>query len=502
MPNPCGSSSRIGTRAHPHLYEINTWAWLEQLSSNLNRSINLAQVPDSEWDRFAERGFDIVWMMGIWQRSAESRRIWTADTGVRSQYDHALPGWKPQDVAGSPYAVGAYAPDPRIGTWEDLDRARAALRRRGIALYLDFVSNHTALDHPWTREHPEFYVQGSAEDFQKNPGLFYRLATPAGDRYVALARDLYCPPWIDAAQINHFDPGARAAQIETLRTLAAHCDGVRCDMAMLLLSDIFEKIWSHYLPNVWRPQTEFWTEAHDAVPDLTLLAEAYWGTESRLLYLGFSYAYDKELYDAVRDARLVDIRGHLQASVDYQSRLARFLENHDEARCALVFPHSRLKSAGTLMGTLPGMRLYHQGELEGRRIHFPIQLRTAAPEPADPESAAFFDKILEISNEDVFHAGRWNLLEVFNEGDSTAGNLIAYQWRTEKSWKLVAVNLTSTPAQGRIKLADSARPAIPYIFDDQLNQVLYDRNGSELHALGLFVRLEAGQAHIFDIKPA
>ena len=81
----------------------------------------------------------------------------------------ALPGWKPGDVVGSPYAVARYVPDPRIGTWDSLDRTREKLHARKMALFLDFVGNHTALDHPWTREHPEFYVQGTQADFEKEP---------------------------------------------------------------------------------------------------------------------------------------------------------------------------------------------------------------------------------------------------------------------------------------------------------------------------------------------
>ena len=133
------------------------------------------------------------------------------------------------------------------------------------------------------------------------------------------------------------------------------------------------------------PKKEFWTEAHAAVPDLTLLAEAYWGTEQRLLDLGFSYSYDKTLYDALRDHNIPQIRDRLATSPERQSDFARFMENHDEQRRAVVFPNERLAADGTLLGTLPGIRFYHQGELEGRRIHLPITLRiqrTSHPIPS------------------------------------------------------------------------------------------------------------------------
>ncbi|HUO33466.1 MAG TPA: alpha-amylase family glycosyl hydrolase [Candidatus Acidoferrum sp.] len=496
MPTP------FSFRQHPHIYEINTWVWLEELSARLGRTIALAGVPDSEWDALASQGFDIIWLMGVWRRSPESRRVLMEDPGNRAACDLALPGWKPDDFIASPYSVSAYTVDKRIGTWASLDAVREKLRARGMALFLDFVGNHTSLDHPWTQEHPEFYVQGAADDFAKDPSAFLRVPSANGDLFLARGRDPYFPPWKDALQINHFHPGARAAQIEILRSIAAHCDGVRCDMAMLLLSDVFQNVWGSRLGGLARPEKEFWLEVRLAIPRLTLLAEAYWGTEQRLLELGFSFTYDKELYDCVRDCRAWDARGRLGASADYQAHMVRFLENHDEDRRAVVFPNERLHASGTLMGTLPGARFYHQGELEGRKLRIPVTLRIAAPETPDPFSSEFFKKTLRITKEDVFHTGAWSLLDVASEGDDTAGNLIIYEWRSKDAWKVIAVNLSGGAAQGRVKLGNRTSPGQQYKFNDELNEVIYPRDGRELHDVGLFVRLEAGQAHLFDVTPA
>ena len=414
-------------------------------------------------------------------------------------YDAALPGWQASDVIASPYAVRDYVPDPRIGTWAALDGVRKKLRSRGIALLLDFVGNHTALDHPWTREHPEFYIQGTQQQAEQNPSAFYRIETPKGAVFLALAKDPYFPPWKEVAQLNHFNPAMRAAQIADLRTISGHCDGLRCDMAMLLLNDIFANTWAPFLEGVKRPEKEFWSEAHAALPNLALLAEAYWGTEGRLLDLGFTFSYDKALYDAVRDANPWGVRGCLSASPDYQSHMARFLENHDENRCAAVFPYNRLIAAGTLMHTLPGMRFYYQGELEGNQIRLPITLRIPAPEAPNPMSVAFFHKILKITNEDVFHSGRWSLLPIVSEGDDTSGNFAVYEWRSEKAWKIVAVNVADWGSQGRILLRDRVPPTGRFDFYDQLNDVHYERSGEELHNVGLFVRRDPFGAHLFDI---
>jgi Alpha amylase, catalytic domain len=489
-------------RANPNLYEINTWSWLERLSAQSGRTLILDDVPDTEWDALAQLGFDTIWLMGVWQRSPVSRQMSLDNPANFPDYDRALPGWKPADVVGSPYAVMQYVPDSRIGTWDSLDRVREKLHARKIALFLDFVGNHSARDNPWVREHPEFYVQGSKQDFERNTSLYFQADTKQGSRYIALAKDPYFPPWIDVAQLNHFQPEMRAAHLAELAAIAKHCDGVRCDMAMLQLNDIFENGWTHLLGNTPQPAKEFWAEAHETLPNLILLAEAYWGTEPRLLDLGFSFAYDKVLYDAVRNADVGAVQSRLSGIGDRQSNYARFLENHDEPRRAEVIPNDHLPAVGTLMGTLPGMRFYQQGELEGCKIRLPITLRVAAGEPSDPYSVAFFRKILSLTREDVFHDGNWSALEVTAEGYTSPAGLLVYEWRSKKAWKIVAVNLAAGASQGRVLLGDRVSPAQQYVFYDELNDVRYDRAGDELHNVGLFVRLEGFQAHIFNITPA
>jgi glycosidase len=488
-------------RPHPHLYEINTWAWLETLSSRLHGVIKLADVPDSEWDALAERGFDVIWLMGVWQRSPESRRLTLADPNNPPAYNRALPGWVARDVIASPYSVAAYVPDARMGTWSDLDAVREKLHARGMALFLDFVGNHTSLDHAWTREHPEFYVQATQEQFTKNPEAFHAIDLPSGRHFLALARDPYFPPWRDTLQLNHFSPAMRAAEIDTLRTIASHCDGVRCDMAMLHLSDIFEKIWAPFLRGAKPMPREFWADVHDQVPQLILLAEAYWGTEGRLLDLGFSFSYDKTFYDSVRDMNAPAVHGALGAPLSYQNRMARFLENHDEHRAVEVFGKDRIVSVGTLAGTVPGMRFYHLGELEGASIYLPITLRMAAPRRPDAAVSQFFEKLLRITEEDVFHHGNWSALSVTPDCDDTSGNLIAYEWRSEKAWKVIAVNLAGGASQGRIHFG-RALAAPEYVFDDELNEVRYVRDCAELCGPGLFVRRDGFGAHLFDVSPA
>ena len=496
-------SGTFALRAHPHLYEINTWVWLEHLSQRLERKVTLGSIPDAEWNELRRLGFDLIWLMGVWERSPKSRRIFQTDPAMFPQFDQALPGWNWSQIVGSPYAVKSYSPDPHIGSWAEIDRVREKLHERKMGLVLDFVPDHTALDHPWVCAHPEYYVQGSQEDFRRDPNAFYLLQPRDGD-FTAIARgkDPYFPPWKDSAQLNHFSSAMRAALLKDLALVQSHCDGLRCDMAMLILNDIFLKNWSHLLKGQSSPPRDFWTDAFQAMPDCVWLGDVYWGLEKRLQDMGFQFTYDKSLYDLLRDNRPQDFRAHLSADFYYLSRLGHFLENHDEARSAAVFGAERREAVGTLQATLPGLRFYHQGQLEGRKIHIPIALGAAAEEPVDLHTSAFYEKVLRLSNEPVYHAGEWKLVEVQPAGDSSFGNMIAHRWRLGKISKLIVVNLSGATAQGHIHLGDEISASNRYIFTDELHDVEYPRDGKYISSPGLFVRLGPFAAQWFKISLA
>src|SRR6185312_5020937 len=123
-------------RRNPQLYEISTLQWLSKLSQKLGRRVRLGDIPVSEWGRLQSLGFDLVYLMGIWKRSAAGRLLSRGDLQLMSRYDEALPGWKLDDVAGSPFSVEAYEPDPLIGSWNDLQTVRHQLHDVGIRLIL------------------------------------------------------------------------------------------------------------------------------------------------------------------------------------------------------------------------------------------------------------------------------------------------------------------------------------------------------------------------------
>jgi hypothetical protein len=226
-------------RRHPFIYEINTWVWLDALSRREGSLVALAGVPERGWDAVAQLGFDAVWLMGVWERSPAGIAIALENEGLLESFRRALPDFVTEDVVGSPYCIRDYRVDAHLGGPEGLAAARAARAERGVGLILDFVPNHVAPDHPWTDAHPEYFVRGGDDDLERDPAAFVRV----GGRVLANGRDPYFPAWPDVVQLNAFSPELRAAVVETLGSVAAQCDGVRCDMAMLMMNDIFERTW-------------------------------------------------------------------------------------------------------------------------------------------------------------------------------------------------------------------------------------------------------------------
>ena len=145
---------------HPVLYEVNTRVLVEELSAREGRAITLATIPDDVLDGWAEHGFDAVWLMGVWTTGEIGRQIARVFPGLQEDYRRALSDFADDDVVGSPYAVKSYRVSADLGGNAALRKLRGRLAARGIGLILDFVSNHTARDHRWMTEHPEYYISG------------------------------------------------------------------------------------------------------------------------------------------------------------------------------------------------------------------------------------------------------------------------------------------------------------------------------------------------------
>ena len=266
----------------------------------------------------------------------------------------------------------------------------AGSKKRGLKLMLDFVPNHMGLDHPWALDHTDYFIKGSELDLAAAPHNYTWVKRQRGDVLLAHGRDPYFPGWPDTLQLNYANAALQEAMIGELVRIAGQCDGVRCDMAMLVLPDVFERTWGRRAPLFWPAATQ---RVRTQVPGFVFMAEVYWDLEWTLLQQGFDFAYDKRLYDRLRERHARPVRDHLRAGLDYQDKLARFLENHDEPRAAATFPLEVHQAAAVITFLSPGLRFFHQGQFEGRVKRISPHLGRGPVEPADAKVQAFYDRL-------------------------------------------------------------------------------------------------------------
>lgn len=478
------------------IHEINTPVWLTELSERYGRRVTLGEVPGEVWDGIALPGIDTVWLMGVWERSPAGLRIALRDDALVASLRAALPGLTEADIAGSPYCVRNYVVDESLGGPDGLAAARSQLAARGMRLILDHVPNHVAPDHPWLTTHPARLIRGTADDLSRAPQAYVEV----GGRIYARGRDPYFPPWPDVVQLNAFSDDLRRATVDTLVSIGEQADGVRCDMAMLMMNDVFAKTWGEAAGPV--PAEDFWPYVVPRVrarhPDLLLVAEVYWDREHALQQQGFDHCYDKRLYDRLLHEDAEAVRAHLRAGPTHQRGLVRFLENHDEPRAAATLPGERGRATALTVATLPGATLWHEGQFEGRRVRPPVFLSRRPAEPADETLRDFYGRLLRAAK--AVRRGEWRLSTPTGgpDGDSHSA-LLSWTWTHPDARHLVVVNHSDRPVQARLALPWDDLRGRTLRLTDLLTSTTYDREGDELADRGLFVDLGPWAGHLFQV---
>ncbi|GAB7102367.1 hypothetical protein JCM4814A_06810 [Streptomyces phaeofaciens JCM 4814] len=491
-----GGTPDAGRRRPTVVHEINTLVWLRELSERYGRRVTLGTVPGEAWDAVAPPGVDTVWLMGVWERSPAGLRIALRDERLLAEFRAALPDVTAADVAGSPYCVRRYVVDAALGGPDGLAEARARLADRGLRLILDHVPNHVAPDHAWLAAHPDRLIRGTAEDLAEAPDAFL----DSGGEIFARGRDPYFPPWSDVVQLNAFSAGLRTATVDTLVSIGDQADGVRCDMAMLMINDVFAGTWGDRAGPA--PAEDFWPYVIPRVrarhPDLLLVAEVYWDLERTLGQQGFDLCYDKRLHDRLVHEDADSVRARLDADPGHQSGLVRFLENHDEPRAAAVLPGARGRAAAVTVATLPGATLWHEGQFEGRRVRLPVFLSRRPGEAPDDALRAFYGRLLPAAA--AVRRGAWRrLTPTGRPGDDSHRALLAWTWTAPDARHLVVVNHGDRPARARLPLPWDDLRGGRHRLTDLLTDRTDDRAGDELTDPGLFVALEAWGTRVLRV---
>lgn len=506
--------------AFPILYEINTRCWLRELSERAGHAVTLANVPQDEFAEWQRLGFTHLWLMGVWTSGPRARECALSDHGLRATYEEALPGFRDEDVGPSPYAIAEYRVRADLGGDEGLQAFRRNLHAHGLKLLLDFVPNHVGLDHPWLTQRPELFVQS----VNRCPGTFAQ-QTPAGLRWFAHGKDPNWGAWSDTAQLDYRSATTRAALIEVLKSVAERCDGVRCDMAMLVLNEVCERTWKEF-PRVQSahparagetqraepglcPPIEFWQVASSATkqthPEFILLAEVYWGMEERLQKLGFDYTYDKVLYDALvaRDGAGVQ-RRLSERPAEAVAKDAHFLENHDERRAAAMLSPAEERAAALVSLGLPGMRFLHEGQLSGAQRRVPVQLLRRSAEPVQAELRQAYERMLTTLQTTAVGQGKGELLKPRSAwpGNPTFENFVLVQWQAKgPEFDLVVVNPAPHRGQCYAPLTVSGLKAHNWTMKDRLGDEQYVRWGDNLQDQGLYLDVPPHGAQLFHFQP-
>jgi len=376
---------------------------------------------------------------------------------------------------------------------------------------LDFVPNHMAPDHRWVDEHPDYFVLGAEEDLAKEPQNYRRVDTLRGQRIIALGRDPHFAGWADTLQLNYGNLALQQAMREELQRISQSCDGVRCDMAMLILPAVFHKTWGMESQSFWPNAIRKVRESH---PNFLFLAEVYWDLEWELQQQGFDYCYDKRLYDRLRDGAATPVHWHLVAGLDYQNRLARFLENHDEKRAAELFPFAKHRAAAVVTYLTPGLRFFHQGQLEGAKVKIPMQLARGPQDENDREIEQFYKILLEISITGSVEHYDWNSLTInpawnVNYSHSSILSFATLTLSNNQTGLLLsAVNYSSNQAQCFVELPEKILSNIStdtlqsVTFTDLISGEMYVRDLNDLKIRGLYLDLPPWKAHIFRVAPS
>src|SRR6516165_10919028 len=100
---------------YPSLYQINTRVWLTDLSRSLGRRATLDDIPDSELDALAKKGFDWIWLLSVWQTGPEAQKISRSNAEWRHEFQETLPDLCDDDIPGSGFAITGYTVHEGLG---------------------------------------------------------------------------------------------------------------------------------------------------------------------------------------------------------------------------------------------------------------------------------------------------------------------------------------------------------------------------------------------------
>ena len=487
---------------NPTLLQLSARPWLYQLTEEKGKTIkSFKQIPDEVFDEIKARGFDFLWVMGVWDVGTYGYKHDRSTQSLVDNFKKLLDDYTEEDAIGSPYAITDYICNPELcpGGDDDLKWLREKLNGMGIKLMLDFVPNHSALDSPWINDNINYYIRAPKDTQSPDPAKYFTNGIAYGNMQ-------WSSPWTDVGQLNYWNSETRELMQKKLLKVAEYADGIRCDMAYIILNEPFSKAWETEL-NSWgysRPDKEFWGDAIRNVkakfPNTIFLAEVYGDYFKNLIAEGFDYTYDKELLDKFKSGHLDNLRGWISYMSEWNQHQCRFLENHDDNRAVEAFGGSVTKSLAAALGTytLPGMRFFFQDQWYGYTNKLDVHLRRSRKEGKSSEAMAFYDKFIPIINDETFKNGDWTNLAVTG---NDAWRLMAWKWSNSSTGekRLVVVDFSEVKAGGNVIIPDISGSG-DVVIKELLSGTEYTRKAEEMRSSGLTVVIDPWYAQIFSYK--
>lgn len=482
------------------IFESNTRIFSKRVGRKINKELAMIYLDLPEM-----KVCDWLWAMGIWRQSPSSVEIARNHPGLRQEYKKTLPNVHDEDIIGSPYSIYDYTPNPSIcDSWDDLEEFHHCLNQAGKKLILDFVPNHLAVDTPWIERIPTAFLDRTdfypnyQESLEKNQVLDKNDFLHTSGRIYAHGRDPYFDGWTDTVQFDFSHSTTLDLHRKFIDKISNYCDGIRCDMAMLPLSEIFERTHGK------KGLAFYWEEMISATKskkkDFLFIAEVYWNMEAELQNMGFDLTYDKDLYDHLKDKNSESLIYHLKADTRYMDHSLQFLENHDEPRAGSVFFRDNLPFFA-LLNFLTGGVLIHEGQINGYKKKIPVQLGRYPNEEIDKTLFNFYIRSFSVLNNRFLRTIHFLDLKftIYNplKCNFVFSRILIME---NSSYELMVFNPYNEVLEGRIRIPDSLLEEIhpeggDFCFYDVIQDMRFIQKRGEVQEYGLYFKLEPFHAH-------
>ncbi|NOX48732.1 MAG: alpha-amylase [Chlorobi bacterium] len=399
--------------------------------------VNLRQfTPGGTFNEFAEHlprlkemGVGILWFMPIQPIGIKNRK----------------------GTLGSYYSISDYTKaNPEFGTLEDFKILVEKIHKLGMYVIIDWVANHTAWDHHWTKDHPGFYTKDDEGNFK----------APVKD-------------WEDVIHLDYGNPALWDGMISEMEfwLKGTNIDGFRCDMA-------------HLVP------TLFWNRARwmlQKEKDIFMLAES---ENHDLLEYAFDSIYNWKLLHAMNETaaqkiNAADLLATIQNEIEHLpkgSSLLNFTSNHDENSwqgSAIERLNYLLEPLSILTFTIPGTPLIYSGQEAGNYRRLKFFDKDEIEWKADKMSS-FYQKLNTLrKTKEALKSGELRPIKT-----DAPENILAFGRFSENDRVLVFLNLSSKDSSFYVECG-KLNGQYRNVFNDEA----FEYNCHELFSIGAYAYL-------------